>query len=85
AVSLYTFNQPAVFESLGWEPLFRVSEPFLYFSIWAFLITAAILVIGSLMDSRPTAGNLEFVLSNLTRNSDNVPSKVSQQRDGGAT
>lgn len=47
SVSLYALNQPVVFESLGWDPLFKIQEPFLYFSIWAFLATSFVLIIGS--------------------------------------
>lgn len=52
AITLYTLNQPAVFQTLGWEPLFKIQDPFLYFSIWAFLVTATILV-GISLTSQP--------------------------------
>jgi SSS family solute:Na+ symporter len=45
AVTLYTLNQPAVYSALGWKPLFQIQEPFLYFSIWAFLVTLSTLVV----------------------------------------
>lgn len=51
SISLFTLNQPAVYDRLGWEPMFKVSEPFLYFSIWSFLVTAIVLVLGSLRRS----------------------------------
>ena len=47
AVGLFTLNLPAVQTSLGLEPLFRIGEPFLYFSVWAFLVTMGVLVIVS--------------------------------------
>lgn len=43
SITLYTLNQPAVYEMLGWQPLFKIKEPFLYFSIWAFVVTALLL------------------------------------------
>lgn len=45
AITLYTLNQPVVYSSLGWKPLFQIQEPFLYFSIWAFLVTLSTLVV----------------------------------------
>ncbi len=48
AVGLFIFNQPDVYQRLGWRPLFQISEPFLYFSMWAFLVTCGLLVLVSL-------------------------------------
>lgn len=45
AVGLFVLNQPPVLDWLGWQPLFRIEEPFLYFSVWAF-VTAATLNAG---------------------------------------
>ena len=36
-------------ESFGLEPLFRIEEPFLYFSIWAFLTALIIIIVVSLL------------------------------------
>jgi solute:Na+ symporter, SSS family len=55
SISLFAMNQPAVCASMGIDPLFRISEPFLYFSIWSFLVTVAILIPGSLLTTAPTA------------------------------
>lgn len=44
SVSLYALNQPAVYTFLNLKPLFQIQEPFLYFSIWAFLVTLITLV-----------------------------------------
>lgn len=44
AVTLYALNQPPVYEWLELRPLFKVADPYLYFSIWAFLTTMLILV-----------------------------------------
>jgi SSS family solute:Na+ symporter len=49
AVTLYTLNQPAIYSALGWKPLFQIQEPFLYFSIWAFLVTLSTLVVLSFL------------------------------------
>lgn len=48
SISLFAISQPTVYEALGWEPLFQIEEPFLYFSVWAFAVTAASLVALSL-------------------------------------
>jgi len=42
-VVLFTLNQPGVCAWLGTAPLFRVAEPFLYFSVWAFLVSLALI------------------------------------------
>jgi len=67
SISLYALNQPAVHMALGWEPLFRIQEPFLYFSIWAFLVTAAVLVVGSLLSGPVPDDKLQFVFGGHSR------------------
>jgi Na+/proline symporter len=49
SIGLYAFNQPAVASTLGWRPLFQIQEPFLYFSIWSFLVASTVLVLASWM------------------------------------
>jgi SSS family solute:Na+ symporter len=49
SVGLFGLNQPPVLETLGWAPLFQIREPFLYFSVWSFLIALAVLVATSLL------------------------------------
>ncbi len=44
SISLYTLNQPSVTAALGLQPLFKIQEPFLYFSIWAFSVSALVLI-----------------------------------------
>ena len=53
AISLFALNQPAVCSLLQIRPLFRISDPFLYFSIWAFIVTVLVMVAVSLL-SKPT-------------------------------
>ncbi|MBU0640297.1 MAG: sodium/solute symporter [Planctomycetes bacterium] len=52
SVVLFALNQEAVYRWLNLEPLFQVEEPFLYFSIWAFLVAAVLIVVVSLL-TRP--------------------------------
>jgi SSS family solute:Na+ symporter len=52
SVSLYALNQPLVYTALGWKPLFRIADPFLYFSVWAFLVSQT-LVVGLSLVTRP--------------------------------
>jgi SSS family solute:Na+ symporter len=61
SISLYALNQPAVFGALGLEPLFKIQEPFLYFSIWAFAVTAVVLVVLSLLSGPVEADKLQYV------------------------
>ncbi|MBI1312824.1 sodium/solute symporter [bacterium] len=63
SVLLYALNQPAVYEALGWPPLFQIQEPFLYFSIWAFLVTATLLVVSSLLSPPDPEEKLRYVYS----------------------
>ena len=52
SVSLFTLNQKTVCEWLNLKPLFQVEEPFLFFSIWAFLVAAVLIVVVSLLTRR---------------------------------
>ena len=49
SVGLFALNQPAVYNWLGLDPLFRIEDPFLYLSVWAFLVAMALLVVISLL------------------------------------
>jgi hypothetical protein len=51
-VLLFTLNQQTVCGWLGLEPLFRVEWPFLYLSIWAFLVAMVLIIAVSLL-TRP--------------------------------
>jgi SSS family solute:Na+ symporter len=62
SVTLYALNQPAVYEPLGLQPLFRVAEPFLYFSVWAFLVALALIVSLSGLTKPEPADKTRYVL-----------------------
>jgi SSS family solute:Na+ symporter len=47
SVTLFLFSQPSVQEGFGLRPLFRIADPFLYFSVWASLMTLAVVLIVS--------------------------------------
>jgi SSS family solute:Na+ symporter len=49
---LFALNQEAIYGWLGLEPLFQVEEPFLYFSVWAFLVAMVLIITVSLL-TRP--------------------------------
>ncbi|MEO2015055.1 MAG: sodium/solute symporter [Fuerstiella sp.] len=61
SISLYALNQPLIYGALGWEPLFRIQEPFLYFSIWSFAVTAVLLVVLSLLSGPVPEEKLRYV------------------------
>ncbi len=61
SISLYTLNQPSVVESLGLQPLFKIQEPFLYFSIWAFWVSVAVLIAVSLFTKPESEEKLQYV------------------------
>lgn len=48
SVTLFAMNQESVYSSLGTKPLFQIAEPFLYFSVWAFLVALAVIIVVSL-------------------------------------
>jgi len=52
SISLFTLNQKPVFTALGLDPLFQVQQPFLYFSVWSFLLALG-LVIGISLLTKP--------------------------------
>ncbi len=62
SVLLYAMNQEAVYSTLGWEPLFKIQDPFLYFSIWAFVVTGVVLIVLSLLGGPPPEDKLKYVL-----------------------
>jgi SSS family solute:Na+ symporter len=47
-ITLFALNQETIYSTIGWQPLFKISEPFLYFSIWGFLVALFLLVAVSL-------------------------------------
>lgn len=70
AVSLFALNQPSVCRMLGWPPLFRIQEPFLYFSVWAFLVTAVVVTSISLCTRPDSAERLQYVFGSSSGNSE---------------
>ena len=62
AVALFTLNLPAVYTALGWQPLFRISEPFLYFSVWAFLVAISVLIVISLVTKPEPADKIDGLI-----------------------
>ena len=52
ATVLYLLSLPAVYKGLGWQPLFQIDQPYLYYSVWASLVALVLLVAVSLL-TRP--------------------------------
>ena len=65
SISLYTLNQPAIYDALGWQPLFQIQDPFLYFSIWSFLTTAGLTILLSYFTRREPDEKLTYVVGRL--------------------
>ncbi len=63
SVSLYALNHPTVYQFLGNDPLFQIPEPFLYFSIWAFLVALLVIVIVSFLSSPEPEEKLHYLYS----------------------
>ncbi|MCA9263702.1 MAG: sodium transporter, partial [Planctomycetales bacterium] len=62
AVSLYALSLPSVSAALGWNALFRIQEPFLYFSVWAFLATALVTIVISFVTRPDPVSKMSYVL-----------------------
>jgi len=61
SVSLFVLSRPGTTAALGWEPLFQIPDPFLYFSVWAFLVTAVVLAFVSLATRLEPEEKLQYV------------------------
>jgi SSS family solute:Na+ symporter len=62
AISLYALNQPAVCDTLGCQQLFQISQPFLYISVWAFLVALVLVVLISLLTKPEPPEKTRFVV-----------------------
>jgi SSS family solute:Na+ symporter len=61
SVGLYSLTNPSVLERFGWQPLFQIPDPFLYFSVWAFLVAAVVIAAISLATQREPEDKLQYV------------------------
>ncbi|MEZ6144090.1 MAG: sodium/solute symporter [Planctomycetaceae bacterium] len=73
AIFLYTVSQESVLAWLGWQPLFQVSDPFLYYSVWAFTLTVSLVVIISLLTKQEPAEKTRYVFGQFKREPNEVP------------
>jgi len=48
SIILFTLNQETVYTALNLQPLFKIEAPFLYFSIWSFLVAITLIITVSL-------------------------------------
>jgi SSS family solute:Na+ symporter len=63
SIALYALNQPAVYQALGFEPLFQIQQPYLYFSIWSFLVTLSMIIFLSLVTREEPAEKVALVFA----------------------
>lgn len=63
AIFLYLTTWESILNQVGWEPLFQVEEPFLYFSVWAFLVSITIVIVGSLLTSPEPVEKQAYVIT----------------------
>jgi SSS family solute:Na+ symporter len=63
AIFLYLATWDSVLNLLGWEPLFQVQDPFLYFSVWAFLVAMSVVVSISFLTQPESAEKQAYVIS----------------------
>ena len=65
SITLFALSQETVYSSLGLQPLFQVSEAYLYFSVWAFLVTLILaVVISCLTPAEPEEKQRYVVVGN---------------------
>ncbi|GIW78398.1 MAG: hypothetical protein KatS3mg105_0205 [Gemmatales bacterium] len=67
AIVLFVFSQSTVCELLGIAPLFQISEPFLYFSVWAFLVALVSIVVVSWCTPKEPEEKTALVVSLLKK------------------
>lgn len=68
SIMLFTLNQEPVYTALGIDPLFQISIPFLYFSIWAFVVSFSLIVIISFLTKPEPAEKIEGLVFRLKPN-----------------
>ena len=61
AILLFALSQESVVTRFSLAPLFQISEPYLYFSVWAFLVSTALIVLVSLLTKPETEEKLRGV------------------------
>ena len=66
AIGLFGLNHPAVAGPLGIRPLFRIADPFLYISFWAFAVAAVVVGLVSRWTPASTPEQLRYVVSRPT-------------------
>jgi SSS family solute:Na+ symporter len=47
SIGLFSLNQPSVCQWLGLQPLFKIGQPYLYYSIWSFVVAMTFIVVFS--------------------------------------
>uniref|UniRef100_A0A7C2JXQ6 Sodium transporter n=1 Tax=Schlesneria paludicola TaxID=360056 RepID=A0A7C2JXQ6_9PLAN len=65
AVSLFLLNHPALYERFEWRPLFQIQDPYLYFSVWAFLVSLAVIGSVSYATKPDPSEKQQFALGNM--------------------
>jgi SSS family solute:Na+ symporter len=67
AIFLYLTTWEGVLNFLGWQPLFQVQQPFLYFSVWAFLVAFGVVVSLSFLTRPDPLEKQAFVISRSSK------------------
>ena len=60
STGLFVLNLPAVCHWLNMPPLFRIDAPYLYYSIWAFLVTISVTVVFSYFARPDSADKVRY-------------------------
>ena len=62
SVTLFILNQEAVYKALGWQPLFRIPDPFLYLNVWAFVAAMLVIIVVSCGTPPEPAEKLRYLI-----------------------
>lgn len=65
AIGLFTLNQPKVCLWLNLKPLFQVGQPYLYYSLWSFLVAMLFIVIFSYFSRSDPPEKTRYVIGGI--------------------
>lgn len=68
SVGLFICNLQSVRSALGWQPLFKIPDPFLYYSVWSFAVAVTVLITVSLVTPAQPLDRIESLLYRRNRN-----------------
>ena len=68
AIGLFSLNQPSLCRWLNLKPLFQVGQPYLYYSIWSFLVSVLFIFVFSYFLRSDPPEKTRYVIGGLNPN-----------------